>query len=654
MNRHDPHSFSSFQPSSWLVVGSSLLPLSRQKRLVNRFVIWQFVVLAFFSFAIHPKTALAEDEVDEVIDFGDELSEEGTPEPKSESAPPAVDVPKEEGPKEEETPSEEIEEKSAEEEEEIDFGDEVVEQSQGEESSEEESGDDLIMFDELGESQPVENVSFSTAQYSGNWSSTARFDAQWEENEDTFELTSSTSMRLEYEPTTSFKIVVSGLFRHWLGVGGVSKEAPKPPLKKKKMRTSFEVILEEAYLTYRFDWFTLTAGNLITNWGATALSQPSNIINPMDRTVIIGPGAGRRLAQPTIDLQAALGNWNLQAIVVPFFRNHTAWAFGRDSGALSTDNTVVMREFPLLELLPQMLPSSLIGRIQPLMAGLETPDEAIENFSVGGRVRATLANTDLGLGYFFGWDREPYIEMDSSLRSVIKGLPIASFLDPGFSPILFGINNAGWLTESTSLLKKLGTGTPLLKMYHRRLHSIEFDLARYLGPIGLTIDFLFQPAKTHTTKSLYSVRRPTLSGAVGLSWDKLFSDDHVLSLTLEGFVDWVPGPKASITRALIPKEERGETLGPLLLYPKEVAGGLAANILWIAPFWDLRIQVTARSDLSKKDFIGWVDISRPFVWGLDIAVGGVLFYGPSLDKGFSAGGLYNRDDALYLTLSGKI
>lgn len=514
------------------------------------------------------------------------------------------------------------------------------------------SGDDETDVDGGDEvDEPTSSPALQTVQFQGGWSSSLRLDTAWQSpEEDVVELTSDVRLRLEWDASEAMRIVVGGEILHWMG-GKPDPARTDFLVNARDVRADLDLRLDEAYVLLRDARWSLAAGNLITRWGATDLTRPGDVVNPVSLTQLDGARAGTRLAQPTVDLTYSGDGWSWQGLLVPFFVANDVWLIGRDSALLNSDNTLVAERFPIADLTSGLLDDSVIDDVQPLLQSTTVPDETPANASLGTRFTGTLANTDVGLGYFFGWDRQAYFDIDPDVRTLLVEVANDETLLDNLDITSFFLRNQEARQAVSSITEKARDGETLFQSDHRRLQTVTADLARYVGPIGVRADVAFQPEKTYFTETFSSVRRPTLSAALGLSWERIESADDLLTVTVEGYVTKPFAADAGVTESFVDEDERGDADDALLIYD-DLSAGVATAVVWTIPYIDTRLQLGGLSDLTHPDLIASLELTRGLFEWLDITLGGVLFEGPPLDESFSIGGVYDNNDAVYLRVDG--
>ncbi len=506
--------------------------------------------------------------------------------------------------------------------------------------------------DALEESETTPPAALDRVQFTGDWSTGLRLDTHWNGGEeDVVEVPSQFGLRLEYDATENFRVVVGGQIRHWMA-GKENLEQTDVLVNASDVRADLDLRLGEAYVLGRSGAWSLAVGNLVTRWGATDLTRPGDVVNPVDLTDL-GSSAGTRLPQPTADLSFSGNGWGWQALLVPFFVGDDVWLIGRDSAFLNSENTVVAESFPVADLTRGLLPNSAIDDIQPILSAGNPPDETPKNVSLGTRFTATFANTDAGIGYFYGWDRQAFFDLDPAVRTLLVEVANdESFLDD-FDAIAFFVRNTEAREAVTSITEKAQNGETLFESRHERLQTLTADLARYVGPIGVRADVAFQPAKTYFTQNFDSVRRPTLSAALGLSWEHLESEDDLFTVTVEGFMVRPFAHDDGVTQAFVDEDQRGSEDDELLLFG-DLSAGVAGAIVWTVPLIDATLQLGGRSDLTHPDLVFTAELTRDLSSSLSMTLGAVVFEGPALDESFSIGGLYDADDAVFVRLNGLL
>lgn len=509
-----------------------------------------------------------------------------------------------------------------------------------------ETGDTSSLEGEAGQStggfsyDEPEESGFQTATFLGSYATESRLDLGFDDHEDIFEQLNSLKLRLEFDPSAGLSVVLEAEFTHWWSFEqGLENPA-----------AAYDARLLDAYVLWRDGRFSLAVGNLVTTWGSTDLIRPADVVNPVDLTDISGSGALEKIPQFTVDATYSGDDWSVQGLLVPFFVPNRVWLFGRDTAPLSAraDSEV---QTTLLDLSTRLVDQSRVEEIQPVLLSTSEPDEGPQSFSAGARLTATAANTDFGLGYFFGWDRTPFLRVDEDLREFLE---IAAS-DPDFRDDfdLLGLvsRNSELVPRLQSIQAKAARGESLFESKYLRQHTVEADAARFFGPVGVRADAVFQHSRTFVTSDLSSVARPTFSGALGLSYERLVDEKDSLIVTVEGFAIHALAADAPLTEALIPAERRGSSDAELILF-EDTTFGVATAISWSIPAPELQIQLGGISLLKSADLIASASIGRQWESWLRTSLTALFFENLDNSDDLTIGRLYDRNDYIGLEVSG--
>jgi hypothetical protein len=493
----------------------------------------------------------------------------------------------------------------------------------------------------------------TSAAFLGAYSSRLAVDTSFDgRGEDVIEWANGLDLRLEFDMKKGARAVVEGHFWHWAG-GQQNADERDYLIHAANPRASYEARLGEAYVLYRSSAWSVRVGNLVTPWGSTDIVRPGDVINPSDMRRPDAMAGGDTLSpQLTGEVTWSSDDLSLTGLIVPFFAPRRVTVFGRDSALASPFNPLVSEQLPIFGALEQFVDASRWDDVQPLLTATRTPEHTPQNVSLGARASTTQWNTDLGLGYFFGWDRTPWLHLDEDLGELI-GLVVED------GQVLQDYDMRGFLQRnpeafeiSERLSDKAAAGEELFFGEHRRRHTLVADVARYVGPIGLRADVAFSPAQTLYTRGFEAVRRPTIFGALGASWERLRGEDDLLALTLEGFWLHPFAHDSPVTEIFVPAGQRGSAADELILVGDGLYGA-AAGARSTVPYIDAELQLGAVATLSNGDFIANASLARRWRSWLRTTVGVAIFAGPEPGEGqLSLGGLYSHNDHVFLTVDG--
>lgn len=459
------------------------------------------------------------------------------------------------------------------------------------------------------------------ADFLATYSNTNSIDLEWDDQEDVFEEFTALRLRLNYERGSSFRAVAEAEFEHWWAFDAEGSN----------LRASYEARPGEAYVVWRDGKLSLSAGNMVQRWGVTDLTRPTDVINPVDLTVITPDRAQRRI--PQLMGEASWGSERLRitALVVPFFVPNRTWAFGRDTASFSPTNPAVAAAFPVAGILNRLFDKSIQDDVQPAFTATSVPDELPSGISAGTRFTTTFSNTDLAVGYFFGWDRTPSIKLDPNAASVLS--VVAN--DQEF---LGDFDFTGLLRRHPELLGQLATlseaaraGEAVFESTYDRLHTFALEANRYVGPIGVRTDIAFHPQKTYLRPDFSSVRTPTIAAALGLSYEDLIDEDHARLISVEGF-------------ATEPFDDDE------YLVVGRRSMGLAGALQWTTPLLDMRLVSIA--DLSNASAILTFSAAHRFATWLRISAGLTVFQPWGDDKSITPARILDSNDFASISVDG--
>jgi len=495
-----------------------------------------------------------------------------------------------------------------------------------------------------GESGEAGSSGAGTARFTGHYGSGVWVDAAWQgDREDVFEWRGELGLELEQDLSVNWSAVAGAELRYWYG----AQRGFDVP------RAAAEPRLEETYVLFRADRWAFRAGHLRTAWGSTSLVRPGDVVNPVDATAFADPSdaSGRLLPQPAAELSYVRPDWSLTGVVVPFFVPNRVTLFGRDSAVAAGRNRAIGRELPVTDLARRLLDRSIFEEAQPLLASPSRPDERPENASVGLRWTATAWNTDFGVGYFWGWDRTPSIDIDGELRDlgrlaaedgrVLRDFDLQGFLE----------RNPEALDLLDSISERRRAGEQLVDIGHDRLHSLVVDASRHVGPVGVRADVTLQPERTYVTRGLGTVRRPTVFGAIGVSYERFVADRPFVA-TVEGF--WLEpfDADAAPTRLFVDEEDRGGESTEILLFGEHYRGAAAA-VDWRLPVADLGVRLGSLVELDGGGIVADAELARRWAPWLRTSVAARVYGGPDPEEELTLGGLYERNDRIGLRFEGS-
>ncbi|MCA9562429.1 MAG: hypothetical protein KC561_03025, partial [Myxococcales bacterium] len=479
------------------------------------------------------------------------------------------------------------------------------------------------------------NRSWFTGRYGGRLFYDTRNELP---NEDVFLLQNRLELRAKLDFSENWTAVVEGRLEHRLWGQGDPDE-PNLIVNGDHYSGVFEPCLRDAYVSGRFGSFFLTVGNQSVVWGAGTLSRPADVINPQDyRNGTLDTPGDQRIPVFAVEGNYVFERMALSVVVIPFFEPHAFDVIGTDFAI----SRALMRgegDAALVDSLDQFLDPSIQPRLNEGLGLTNFPDALPGNISAGTRLTGTFGGVDLGLGYFFGWERIPFIYVDPELAELFSLiLEDEEFMqDYDF----FGLigRNPEILGLQESLSERAASGETLLVSEYRRQHTVEADMATYLGQLGIRAEVAYNPQRTVILADFSSIRRPALSAALALTYEK----SENFALHLEGFWSHLfDMPEAEATA--LSSEDNYGAIGFIQFGLAEIDG--LARSRW----GDLGFRFGGLWNASSKDFILYPSISFAVSDVVDIGLGAMFFFGPELSEELTIGGLYDANDQVFFSV----
>lgn len=489
------------------------------------------------------------------------------------------------------------------------------------------------------------------------WGSSLALDTRWSSGqEDHIESGSSVDAIWGHDFDLNTRVELRAQFRHWLGVRRDFFTSEREDV---DTRAEIDVRLGESYLRRRWDVMSLRVGMLQTRWGSATLVKPGQVIQPRDQRIFgfTGPATqDGQLAHPAVELAwSRPGKSGFELLWVPFFLPDQNVLFGRDV-ALLQPNSPLYQSFPIVPLLEQLIAPSGWDRVQTLASSTSYPDEDLTTSSLGARWTRTIWNTDLGVGYYFGWDRTPRLYVDEDVAELATIVLTDPQFQQDFDFLGLTLRNPRVLALGNAITEKQQNGDELFSSEYGRRHTLLLDFARYVGPIGVRGELALSPAQYFLTESLGTVRRPSAFGSLGLSYERILGIEGALAIVTEGFLLRPFAHDHAWTTFFIEDvDERGDGEEQIIVIG-EMLYGIALGATVSLPQWRLELRGGGVYNLSTQDVIAQASVRRGLrleSGDLGVVLGGLLYEGPDPEEQFTLGGLYDGNDQVYLGLDGS-
>lgn len=498
---------------------------------------------------------------------------------------------------------------------------------------------------------------FNQVEFLGTYGTSMAVDTAYDRGgEDIVEWSTALNLKLSYDASARMRVVIEGQLRHWIG-GKENLADVDWWFNAWDKRADYDLLLGESYVLYRRGSWSLRAGQLLTPWGSTDLTRPADIINPSDFRALgsTAPGTYQtRLAQPSATLTYAGQGWSGELLVVPFFTPDRVIVAGRDSGVVMAASPSLSARLPAFELVnvayQRLIPANSAPTSAQSLGGV-APPALPQNLSLGGRLSGTIWNMDWGVGYFWGWDRTPWFEVDEDTRSLLNLVADDPQLlaDQDIAGFLARNPEAGPLAQRVGERLQQGESLATVEFLRRQLLMVE--LARYLGPVGVRADVAFSPAVTYLSRELRAFRAPQLHSALGLSYET-FGDSYQAALTVEGFSLIPFGPDSWLTRAFVDEVRRAKPGDEAIIFGSHL-WGVSGGLVFEQTEWQLSASLGGIFNLSNEDFILNASVSKRFSSLARLTLGTFIYQGPDPKVLPTVGGLFDHNDHVFLGLDGS-
>ena len=447
----------------------------------------------------------------------------------------------------------------------------------------------------------------------------------------------------------------------------------------RNVKSRAQVELREAFLYFPNRWVNVRVGNQVIRWGAGQFQKPTDVLNPTDFSEgLMSDLEAPQIPVPMVHLDRSFGPVNIAAVWIPFFVPNRVNLFGHDFspvGALAAhpDLTGAAGVAGLVGMVSELLHPTLEDRIQPILSGSDPPKDDLTGSQAGARVQGRFGSVDLGLTYFFGWDKFPTTQINTELMGTATGLledvqtvmgfygahpEVLSALtgidldDPasllGVAEVMGGLGNdpgaEAQFYAAMDAMDRLVTGASeiptdltvndIFRSSFRRQHVLGVDLAAVLfDEVGLTFNTAWSPERTLYLQSPAgfpeAVRKGAISYSVGLDWH----DGTWLDIMAEWYQFFILGVEGDEELFMIDEMTSMLTL---------------AVRMRLLEFDALQLQLAGMLEVHMLNWFAFPSIA----WKIDdawrIAVGAMLQgVFPGGDKGGPAG-LFDHNDSLWV------
>jgi len=441
--------------------------------------------------------------------------------------------------------------------------------------------------------------------------------------EDTFETLSQLGMRARVTISERWSATLEGRLSWWTTVGPANENDPALALDTGAWQGRVEPALRDFFVAGRRGRWSWRLGQLVVAWGSSDIVNPANVVNPRDlRVGVLSDPDDATIPGPAVDVTVALPSLVGQFVVVPFFVPDRLPIYGSDAALLRADSP--LGPSVPTDLVAGLIDPSLEDVLQPAVQQTHLPEEHPGNASVGTRWTWTWRGLDLSAGAFYGFDRQPALDVAPSVRA---WLDTTDERDD-----LFGLD-----AETLDVVADVQAGETLVDARYERRLDFVLDGVRYFGPIGVRFDAVYTPQRTISVDGLTSVRRPRWAGTLGVSYESA-TGDFVVSA--EGFVDQTRMRTSDPDATLGLDDLVGVALGTTLSADAVVSSESAIQPLELT---FAALTLPREGDLVLRPSVGWA-----FNEQTTLSAGAVFFH--STSTSVSPADLYDANDAVFVRL----
>ncbi len=447
----------------------------------------------------------------------------------------------------------------------------------------------------------------------------------------------------------------------------------------RNVKSRARVELREAFVYFPNRYVNVRIGNQVVRWGAGQFQKPTDVLNPTDFSEgLMSDLEAPQIPVPMVHLDRSFGPVNIAAVWIPFFVPNRVNIFGQDFspiGALSAhpDLTGAAGVAGLVGTMAELLHPTLEDRIQPILSASDPPKDDLSGSQAGTRVQGRFGPVDLGLTYFFGWDKFPTTQLNTELMGSVTGLledaqTVMGFYGahPEFLAALTGID----LDDPTTLLGMAGlmgdladdpdaaaqfyatmdamerlvdgasaiptdlSVNDVFRTSFRRQHVLGIDLAAVLfDEVGLTFNTAWSPERTVYLQSPAGFPQAIRKGAISYSFGLDWHEGNWLDILAEWYQFFVLGVEGSEELFMIDEVTSMVTLA------------IRARFL---EFDALELQLAGMLEVHMLNWFAFPSIGYRINDGWRVSVGAMLQgVFPGGDEAGPAG-LFDHNDAFWI------
>lgn len=266
------------------------------------------------------------------------------------------------------------------------------------------------------------------------------------------------------------------------------------------MNEDYNLDVYEMYVRYNTPSWEVILGKQIKRWGKTDQISPIDTLNPENITEFIIPSyEDRKIPVWMADVTFRKDDFFVEGVLIPFFEPSRFHYFGTDWAYFSHIKTDFQNS---------SLPSLLKSYADSIGVNETEPDSGFDSFEYALRVGGTIDRLDYGFTYHYANEDLPYF----------TSFPVKNL----------SLDNPGSVQSLLSNIGSLSLTNEHIETTYSRTHIAGFEFETTLADFGVRGEAAVKDNESFLTRSLTSVRNPSLFWVVGV--DYLSSNQWYLNL----------------------------------------------------------------------------------------------------------------------------
>jgi hypothetical protein len=252
----------------------------------------------------------------------------------------------------------------------------------------------------------------------------------------------------------------------------------------------YDLDIYEMYVRYSVPSWDFILGKQIKRWGKTDQVSPVDTLNPESMTEFIIPSyEDRKIPVWMADITFRKDDFFVEGVLIPFFEPSRFHYFGTDWALFSHMKNDIRRS---------SLAAPLKSYFESISVNETEPDSGFDSFEYALRVGGTIDRLDYGFTYHYANEDLPYF----------RSFPVKNL----------SLDNPGSAQSLLSNIGSLGLTNERIETTYSRTHIAGFEFETTLSDFGLRGEAAVKDNESFLTRSLTSVRNPSLFWVIGADY----------------------------------------------------------------------------------------------------------------------------------------